>query len=167
MAVKESTYLSEPITWSRSNDAEYPYESVYDGRRLTLRVNDFPEEHFYTLLVDNNENTSFDDWPDTWVHPEDSSRSVFISLDGAASMSAAIYLREILESLTPFEHQLFLLRWVEERSFEEIAHVLASDVNAVRHKINGLRARLRARSKIFNSSRAHHLGSEKVDSESV
>lgn len=157
MTVKESTYLSEPIIWSRSTDAEYPYESVYDGRRLTLRVNDFPEEHFYTLLVDNNEHTSFDDWPDTWVHPEASERS----------RTAANYLQEILRKLTPSEQELLFLVWVEEMSANEIAHALARDVQVVRYEIDKVRARVRARSKIFKSSGAHHRGSEKVGSESL
>ena len=29
-----------------------PFEAIVDGRRYTLRVNDFPAEAFYTLFVD-------------------------------------------------------------------------------------------------------------------
>jgi len=48
-------------------DAEHPYETVFNGRELRLRVNDFPDDHLYTLIVDGDESISFDDWPETWV----------------------------------------------------------------------------------------------------
>jgi transcriptional regulator with GAF, ATPase, and Fis domain len=67
MEVRERNYLDEPIMWSGSADPEYPYETVFDGRRLKVKVNDFPEEHFYTLLVDADPVASFDKWPDRWV----------------------------------------------------------------------------------------------------
>src|SRR5882762_1626865 len=67
MDVRERKYLDEPIRWSDSADPEYPYETVSDGRKLTIKVNDFPEEHFYTLLVDADPVASFDNWPDSWV----------------------------------------------------------------------------------------------------
>jgi DNA-directed RNA polymerase specialized sigma24 family protein len=157
MGVKGTNYLSEPIRWSRSSDAEYPYESLYDGRKLTLRVNDFPDEQFYTLLVDGNEHTSFDDWPDTWVHNDGSESQV---------IDAAIYLQEILGNLTDSEQKLLFLMWVEEMSIEDIAQALATDVKVVRYEIDKVRARLRARSRMFRNSGTQHLASEKVGSDS-
>lgn len=66
------TYLDQPIRWRRGADAEYPYECIYDGESLRVKVNDFPAEHLYSLLVNDNEFASFDDWPISWVRDEDS-----------------------------------------------------------------------------------------------
>ena len=39
----------------------------------TVRVNDFPEEHLYTLYVDGEELGSFDAWPRQWSRIEEAS----------------------------------------------------------------------------------------------
>src|SRR5690349_4969512 len=75
MQVEEKNYLREPIKWSRSLDAEFPYHTVYDGNRLKVRVNDFPEQNFYTLIVNDNEVADFDDWPVNWIRSEDGENS--------------------------------------------------------------------------------------------
>jgi hypothetical protein len=67
MEVEERNYLKEPITWRNTLDAEIPYEAVHDGKNLTLKINDFPEEHLYSLFLDNNEIATFDDWPINWI----------------------------------------------------------------------------------------------------
>ena len=36
----------------------------------TIRINDFPEEPLYTLLVDGEEILHFDDWPHFWIRPK-------------------------------------------------------------------------------------------------
>jgi hypothetical protein len=37
-----------------------------------VRVNDFPEEHLYTLYVNDEELGSFDEWPRQWSRAEGS-----------------------------------------------------------------------------------------------
>ena len=71
MRVDDKHYLDEPIFWKKSQDAEFPYETVQGQNRLVIRLNDFPEEHLYSLLVDNNEVASFDDWPINWSREDD------------------------------------------------------------------------------------------------
>lgn len=58
-----------PIRWEHSGDGEFPYHAEVDGRTLTVRVNDFPAEQLYTLLVDGTELLDLDDWPTVWRRP--------------------------------------------------------------------------------------------------
>jgi hypothetical protein len=37
---------------------------------MTIRVNDFPAEPLYTLLVDGEEVEDLEDWPEAWTRPE-------------------------------------------------------------------------------------------------
>ncbi|BAE52409.1 hypothetical protein [Paramagnetospirillum magneticum] len=63
------TPFLRPIQWLASGGAEYPYFATVDGQRWRVRVNDFPAEALYTLLVDAREVEDFDDWPTAWVRP--------------------------------------------------------------------------------------------------
>lgn len=69
MSTKVQNYLEERLVWRRSSDPHYPYDAEFDGERCVLRLNDFPEDHLYTLLVDQAEVASFDDWPEQWKRP--------------------------------------------------------------------------------------------------
>ncbi len=35
-----------------------------------IRMNDFPDEPLYTLIVDGAEKIHFNDWPDEWAKPK-------------------------------------------------------------------------------------------------
>jgi len=67
MVVEAKSYLTAPIEWSLGEDPEYPYEAKYEGHKLLVRLNDFPEEELYALIADGEEITNFDDWPDSWI----------------------------------------------------------------------------------------------------
>jgi len=58
--------LERSIEWEHSGDGEFPYVAKLDGHQLTIRVNDFPAEPLYTLMVDGVEWTDLDDWPSAW-----------------------------------------------------------------------------------------------------
>ena len=58
-----------PIQWQHTGDGEFPYTAEYGGRTLVIRVNDFPDEPLYTLLIDGNEIEDLEDWPEAWVRP--------------------------------------------------------------------------------------------------
>jgi hypothetical protein len=58
-----------PIVWKHTGDAEFPYTAEAEGRRFTIRINDFPAEPLYTLLADSEELTDLEDWPPAWVMP--------------------------------------------------------------------------------------------------
>ena len=64
-----SDLTATPIRWEHSGDGEFPYHAEVDGRTLTVRVNDFPAEPLYTLIVDGDELVDLDDWPTVWRRP--------------------------------------------------------------------------------------------------
>lgn len=67
-----STYRKKAVTWQENDDPEFPYVADVDGRRWMIRMNDFPEEQLYTLLIEGDEVESFNDWPrPSWQRPED------------------------------------------------------------------------------------------------
>lgn len=57
------------IAWEATGDAEFPYRAEIAGRSFTIRVNDFPAEPLYTLMIDNQEVEDLEDWPAAWVRP--------------------------------------------------------------------------------------------------
>jgi len=61
--------VAREIGWASTGDGEFPYQARLDGRRLTIRVNDFPAEPLYTLLVDGRAAVDLEDWPAAWVRP--------------------------------------------------------------------------------------------------
>ena len=60
-------YTTLSIIWVKTEDALFPYESTFNSHTLMLRLNDFPEEPMYTLIVDNEDCESFDNWPSSWT----------------------------------------------------------------------------------------------------
>lgn len=62
-------FASEPVAWRRTNDGEFPYAASCDGVELRLRVNDFPAEPLYTLVVNGQSSLDLDDWPPSWLRP--------------------------------------------------------------------------------------------------
>lgn len=62
-------HLDTSVTWRRTGDAETPYAATVAGRDWRLRLNDFPAEPMYTLVVDGLPIGDFDDWPPAWTRP--------------------------------------------------------------------------------------------------
>ena len=60
-------YVENVINWHKTTDPFYPYAAIFNNRNLKLRLNDFPEEPMYTLLVDGETIESFDEWPSCWT----------------------------------------------------------------------------------------------------
>lgn len=63
------TPVERMIAWRRAESAETPYEADVDGRRWVVRVNDFPAEPLYTLIVDGEPIAHLEDWPSAWQRP--------------------------------------------------------------------------------------------------
>ncbi|SDH86006.1 HEAT repeat-containing protein [Actinokineospora alba] len=60
---------SAVIEWKRTGDGEFPYRATWRGKDFVIRVNDFPAEPLYTLLVGDEELIDLEDWPRRWVRP--------------------------------------------------------------------------------------------------
>ncbi len=52
--------------WAKTGDLDYPWMADHEGEKYQVRINDFPDEHMYTLFVDGTSVGDFDDWPDAW-----------------------------------------------------------------------------------------------------
>jgi hypothetical protein len=58
--------LTDAITWKKTVDREYPFTGEVNGDKFVIRLNDFPSDSLYTLLVNGEEVIDFDDWPEQW-----------------------------------------------------------------------------------------------------
>jgi len=64
-------HLNTPITWERASDPELLYQATHHGHVFTIRLNDFPAEPLFTLLLGNEELADLEDWPASWSRPVD------------------------------------------------------------------------------------------------
>ncbi|MEW6342933.1 MAG: hypothetical protein AB1704_19920 [Pseudomonadota bacterium] len=46
------------------------YSAEVSGQTWRIRMNDFPDEPMYTLIVDGAEKIHFNDWPSEWLKPK-------------------------------------------------------------------------------------------------
>lgn len=60
-----SVLLSEAV-WVKAplNDDGIAFVAKVAEKNLAIQVNDFPQEHLFTLLLDGQVVLKFDDWPD-------------------------------------------------------------------------------------------------------
>jgi hypothetical protein len=61
--------LIDPIQWEAGREGEFPYQVMIEGRHWEIRVNDFPAEPLYTLMIDGQEGFDLEDWPALWKRP--------------------------------------------------------------------------------------------------
>ena len=66
MITKVQNYLEEELSWRQTKDPAYPYQTEINGDKLVIRLNDFPDNQLYTLMFNDEETASFDDWPTCW-----------------------------------------------------------------------------------------------------
>ena len=62
-------FTERSVEWLRTGDAEYPWRTEVDGQEWLIRVNDFPDNVLYSLMVDGAEVKGIDDWPAAWKRP--------------------------------------------------------------------------------------------------
>jgi len=67
--VVASDLLNAEIVWKKRDNPVIPYFVVFEGVNCVIRVNDFPEETLYTLMIEDGETFDFDDWPAQWKRP--------------------------------------------------------------------------------------------------
>ncbi|GAA1023954.1 hypothetical protein Aple_091320 [Acrocarpospora pleiomorpha] len=62
-------YTATAIGWAHTGDGEFPYQASAGADALLIRVNDFPAEPLYTLIVNGHEHLDLEDWPAAWARP--------------------------------------------------------------------------------------------------
>jgi hypothetical protein len=58
--------MSRSVAWKTTNELDYPWEATVEGKRWQVRINDFPDEVMYSLLIDGKKIDDFHDWPPGW-----------------------------------------------------------------------------------------------------
>ncbi len=64
--------LGRHIKWDGGKNAEIPFQKSIGEYFCQVRVNNFPEESLYSLLVNGKVVSEMDYWPSKWKKPEDS-----------------------------------------------------------------------------------------------
>jgi hypothetical protein len=59
-------FLSAAIIWQPTGNIDEPWQCEWDGKAARIRLNDFPDEILYSLVIDNTVFGSFHDWPESW-----------------------------------------------------------------------------------------------------
>ncbi|HVG33032.1 MAG TPA: hypothetical protein VM911_08130 [Pyrinomonadaceae bacterium] len=67
MSAQVKNYFGENVIWRKGTNPEYPYVTDFEGKKCLIRLNNFPKENLYTLIVDGVEIADFDDWPDSFA----------------------------------------------------------------------------------------------------
>jgi uncharacterized protein YjaG (DUF416 family) len=63
--------LARPLSWRSTGDPIYPWETEVDGNSWRVRINDFPDEFMYSLMIGSENAGDFHDWPETWQRSSD------------------------------------------------------------------------------------------------
>jgi uncharacterized protein YjaG (DUF416 family) len=62
--------LAQELSWRSTDDPIHPWATQVAGASWRVRVNDFPDELMYSLIVGDENAGDFHDWPETWRRPE-------------------------------------------------------------------------------------------------
>lgn len=58
--------LACQVTWKATGDAVQPWAADVDGAAWRIRINDFPDELMYSLIIGGESAGDFHDWPESW-----------------------------------------------------------------------------------------------------
>jgi hypothetical protein len=58
--------LARELSWRSTDDPIYPWAAEVDGNSWRIRINDFPDELMYSLMIGSENAGDFHDWPETW-----------------------------------------------------------------------------------------------------
>jgi hypothetical protein len=60
-------HLARKRTWKRTGDLDHPWATAEaGGQDWQVRLNDFPDDVMYSLVIDGTPAGDFHDWPATW-----------------------------------------------------------------------------------------------------
>lgn len=58
--------LARQLAWHPTGDPEHPWATEVEGERWQVRLNDFPDDYMYSLIIGGVNAGDFHDWPETW-----------------------------------------------------------------------------------------------------
>jgi len=59
--------LSAEMEWQQAENPEIPWQTEVHGQMWQVRLNDFPDDFMYSLLIDRRTLGNFHDWPGSWI----------------------------------------------------------------------------------------------------
>ena len=59
-------FLARELSWDTTDDLEYPWATEVEEEHWQIRLNDFPDDFMYSLVIDARDVGNFHDWPETW-----------------------------------------------------------------------------------------------------
>jgi hypothetical protein len=60
-------HCARKLTWKRTDDLDHPWaRREVDGQDWQVRLNDFPDDVMYSLVIGGTTVSDFHDWPETW-----------------------------------------------------------------------------------------------------
>jgi len=62
--------LASVTAWNRTGDAFIPWDADVSAQHWQVRLNDYPDEFMYALLIDGKTIGDFHDWPQAWNRGE-------------------------------------------------------------------------------------------------
>ena len=58
--------LTRKLSWQATGDVDHPWSTEVGGDTWRVRLNDFPDEIMYTLIINDAVIGNFHDWPKSW-----------------------------------------------------------------------------------------------------
>jgi hypothetical protein len=59
------------VPWRTASGRDYiVFEAIVGNSHWIIRLNDFPDEPLYSLLINGDEIIHFDEWPANWNRPD-------------------------------------------------------------------------------------------------
>jgi len=58
--------LTGTLSWQATNEIDHPWSTDVSGEKWRVRLNDFPDEIMYTLVINDAVIGNFHEWPTSW-----------------------------------------------------------------------------------------------------
>lgn len=61
MRMRTKNYLAKNIVWKRTTDPHLSFAVEFEDKKCAIKLNNFPDQHLYTLIPDGKEDIGIDD----------------------------------------------------------------------------------------------------------